>query len=272
MRSFTSVVAWLAAVVAGVLTVPLLWISSHVVDEDGYVAFSSELATDTELQGAFAAYLADDFVQRGALPKRLQKAATSALSLVGRQTSNQPGFVEAWEQTQRSFHQSAFSDDSGPLMVEAGPLADFVVQRLDDALPVSLQVPGDLTVEIGTADDRRAVDRLSMARTFGLLGLLVVIVAGVTSLLSARSRPLAIAGLGVGALVVAGVVRVATSVVTPRIIDETRGTTEFAQSFQKLLVDRASDSLSGWLVWVAAAGAAAVAVGLVGRLVAGRSR
>ena len=44
MRFLMALVAWAVAVVAGMATVPLLWVSAHVVDEDGYVTFSSQLA------------------------------------------------------------------------------------------------------------------------------------------------------------------------------------------------------------------------------------
>ncbi|MRK02560.1 hypothetical protein GEV27_13650 [Aeromicrobium sp. S22] len=270
MRSFSSLVAWLLTVLAAIVTVPLLWVSSHVAQEDGYVEFSSQLAMDDELQVAFADYLADDFVQRGVLPRRLEDVAASALAAVARTTTNQPGFVEAWEQTQRSLHRSAFSDASGPLTVDVSPMAQFVTDRVDKDLPVSLRVPQDLTVSIGSASDRERLQAVSQSTTFGLLGLLVVIVAGVTSLLSARSRPLAVAALGVGALVVAGVVRFASSEIAPRLVDEAKDENAFARTVQRLLVDRASDSLAGWLEWIAIGGAVAIVVGLVARLATGR--
>ncbi|AWB90985.1 hypothetical protein [Aeromicrobium chenweiae] len=270
MRSFSSVVAWLVAVLAGIVTVPLLWVSAHVADEDGYVEFSSRLAMDDQLQAAFADYLAEDYVQRGVLPRRLQDVAASALTTAARQTSNQPGFVEAWEATQRSFHRSAFQDGTEPLTVDVSPMAQFVVDRVGDGIPVRLRVPDGLTVQVGSASERAELQRVSQSTTFGLLGLLVVVVAGVTSLLSARSRPLALAGLGVGALVVAGVDRFATSVVTPRLLDEVQEQNAFGRTVQRLLVDRASDSLADWLEWLAIGGAAAVVVGAVVAVVARR--
>ncbi|MCW2769390.1 MAG: hypothetical protein JWR27_823 [Aeromicrobium sp.] len=270
MRPFTSFVAGLVALVAALVTVPLMWVSANVADEDGYVAFSSRLATDQELQSAFSAYLADDFVNRGLLPGSLRKAATSAMTVVARSTTNRPGFVSAWEDTQRSFHTSAFDGGTGPLTVQVAPMAKFLTGRLGDLLPISLAVPEDLVVPVGTEQERSQVARLDQSRTFGLLGLLVVVIAAAVSFFAARSRPLAIAGLGLGAIVVAGVLRVASSVITPKVLDRTEGQTGFARTLQKLLADRASDSLAQWLTSIAVCGAVAAVVGLAGRVITGR--
>lgn len=272
MRSFSAVVAGVVATVVAFVTVPILWISVHVQDEAGYVSFSRELATDDELQGAFAAYLADDFVQRGVLPGRLQDLATSALTSVARATSNQPGFVEAWEETQRSLHRSAFGDSTGPITVDVTPMANFVAARVGDQLPVSLKVESELRVPLGTAADRRQLRWIDESRTYGLIGLMIVVVAAAVCVLAARSRGLALAGLGVGALVVAGGLRLLTSVVTPRLIDDTSQASAFARSVQRLLVDRGAESLVGWLEPMAMIGFAAVLLGFGGHVISGRDR
>jgi hypothetical protein len=272
MRSVFAGVAGIVAVVVALVTVPLLWVSTHVADEDGYVTFSSQLATDDELQGAFVAFLVDEYVQRGVLPESLQEPATSALTVVTRTATNQPGFVEAWEQTQRDLHQSAFQDDSGPLTVSLRPLATFVTERLGDGLPVALPVPPDLRAEVGTSQDRERLVWVERSRTYSLLGLMILLVAATASLVAARSRPVALAGLGIGALATAGVLRVVTEIVTPELIDRAETLSPFARSVQQLLVDRAAASLSDWLGWIAIGGAAAVVLGVLGRLVTGRPR
>lgn len=269
MRSLTSLVAGLVAVAVGLVTVPLLWVSTHVADEDGYVTFSSVLATDDELQAAFAAYLADDYVQRGLLPEELQETAADALTTVARLTTNQPGFVEAWEQTQRSLHQSAFSDQPGPLTVDIDPLARFVADRVGDLLPVSLEVPTGVEVPIGAAQDRSRLASLDRSTTFALLGLMVVVGAAAVCLIAGRSRPVALAGLGLGALAVAGVLRVMTEIVTPQLIERAQGSSAFGRTIRELLFDRAATSLGSWLGWIAIVGAAAAVLGVIGRLVAG---
>jgi hypothetical protein len=270
MRSLVAGAAGLLAVVVAIVTVPLLWISTHIADEDGYVELSSALAADDELQGAFVAYLIDEYVQRGLVPPALQDTATSALTLVTRTTADQPGFVEAWGQTQRDLHRSAFGDDDGPLTVSVRPLASFVTNRVGDVLPVRIEVPAELQAPLGTAEDRERLVWVERSQTWSLLGLMTVLLAAAVCLVAARSRPLALAGLGLGALVVAGVLRVATEMVSPAVVERTETLSPFAQAVQQLLVDRAATSLVQWLGWIAVAGTAALVLGGLGRLVAGR--
>lgn len=272
MRSVTAVVAGVVATVVAIVTVPLLWISIHVADEDGYVELSSQLATDSELQEALAAYLADDFVQRGVLPRSLQDPATTALAAVARTTTKQPGFSEAWARTQRSLHASAFGDATGPIVVDVGPFASFVVERVGDRLPVALQVDPSLEVPLGTAQDRDRLSWINDTRTLALGGLAIILVAAVVCVLAARSRGLGLAGLGLGAVVTAGALWVGTSVVSPRLVDESSSASEFGRKLQRLLVDRAGDSLLGWLEPMVMVGFAAVLLGLAGHVVSGRDR
>lgn len=270
MRSPASVIAGLIATVVAIATVPILWVSVHVADEDGYVALSSELATDPELQEAFAAYLADDFVQRGVLPAPLQGAATSALTAAAQATTNRPGFIQAWEQTQRGLHDSAFGDATGPMVVDVAPLANFVAERVSDQLPVSLRVESDLPVQLGSAQDRERLRWVDESRTLGLIGLMVILVAAAVCILAARSRPLALAGLGLGSLVAAGVLWLVANKVAPQLVDESASASEFAKSVQRLLIDRGAESLMGWLEPMAMIGCAAVLLGLAGHVVSSR--
>jgi hypothetical protein len=270
MRSTASFVAGLVAVVAALVTVPLLWLSANVVDQDGYVAFSAELATDDELQVAFADYLADDLVARGILPQQLQETAGTALGLAAQTTASQPGFLQAWGETQRSLHTSAFEDTNGPITVEISPIASFLAQRVGDRLPVTLSIPSDLRAPVASEQDRSDIAPLERAGTGGLVALLVAVVAAAISFFSARSRPLALAGLGLGALVVAGVLRFGTSAVTPQVLDRAPDQSGFARTLQELLVDRAADSLGGWLAAIAVCGGVVLVLGLAGRALMGR--
>ncbi|MBC7633692.1 hypothetical protein [Aeromicrobium sp.] len=272
MRSFLSMLSGLVALVALLATIPLLWVSTHVAEEDGYVRFSSVLAKDAELQSTFAAYLGNDLVKRGVLPERLEPAATAALTAVAGRTTSEPGFVGAWEQTQRSFHRSAFAGSSqSDLLVDAGPMASFVSKRVSGALPVQIPVPDRLVVRVGNAQDRQQIEKVQDTTSQSRIGLVVVAVGALGCLLLARRRSVALAWLGLGTVLVAGALRLVSSVAAPRILDQTEAPSAFARTLQKLLVDRASDSLATWLLWVAAGGAVLVVVGVAGRAVLGRS-
>ncbi|MET1037956.1 MAG: hypothetical protein ABW075_06750 [Aeromicrobium sp.] len=272
MRSLPSFLGGLVATLAAIVTVPMLWLSVNVRDEDGFAALSNQLAADAELQRSVSAYLAEDFVARGLLPGALQAPAAAAMTLVAGQATNQPEFATAWEASQRSLHQSALEETSGPVTVDLSPIAAFVVDRVGEQLPVAL--PGDITVpvQIGDEQDRDRLQWVERSRMWSLLGLMVILVSVAVCFLGARSKSLAIAGLGFGALVVAGTLWSATTVVSPMLIDGFEDSTEFAKSLQKLLVDRAADSLATWLTPMAWAGAAATVVGLLGHAVASRRR
>jgi hypothetical protein len=273
MRTVTSLVAGIAAVVAAIVSVPLFWVSTHVVDEDGYVSFSSSLAVDRELQAAVAAYIADDYVQRGLLPAPLQETATAVLTSIAQGTVDQPGFVRAWEETQRSLHESAFGNDTGAITVSLQPLIRFIAARVGSRLPVSLDVSTELSAPVAPAADRSRLRQVERSPTYALLGLMVVLVSAGVCLMSARRRTMAVAGLGLGALVAAGVLRVATEIAAPQLIDRTETLSPFARAVQTLLADRAVESLSAWLGWIALLGAVALLAGLLGRGASGlRSR
>lgn len=273
MRGLLALVSGLVAIVALAATIPMLWVSTHVVSEDGYVAFSSVLATDSELQGAFAAYLSSDFVQRGSLPSGLERTATTALTAVAGRTTNAPGFVAAWEQTQRSLHRSAFTGDAAePLTVDLAPVAAFVTRRVAGSLPVTLPVPDSLVVRVGDAQDRSAIDDLKKTSGLGRVGVAVTAIAALAALVFARRRSVALTWLGAGTIIVAGALWIVSAQAVPKVIDRVDASSELARTLQKLLADRASDSLAAWLLWVGVVGVAMLAVGVTGRVVAGRPR
>lgn len=272
MRSVLSLLAGVVATVAAIVTVPMFWVSTHLADEDGYVALSSQVATDRELQRAVADRLVEDYVQRGLVPASLETTAASVLAGVARSTTDQPEFVSAWEQTQRSLHRSAFGDGTGPLTVPLQPLGRFVADRVGSALPVSLDVTTDVEAPVGTAADRERLRPVERTRTYAPLGLMVVVAAAATCLVAARRRTWAVAGLGLGALATSGTLLAVTEIVTPDLIDRAERLSPFARSVQKLLVEAAADSLEQWLSRIALGGAIALLVGLVGRLLSGVRR
>lgn len=272
MRTLFSFISGVVALLALMVAVPLLWLSTHVVNEDGYVKFSSTLATDSELQGAFSAYLTDELSGRGVLPAALKAPVATALTGAMQRTTNQAGFVEAWEQTQRSSHREAFADPMPKVLgVDVSPMATFVAKQVTGDLPIRLTLPGRLVVPVVTdASDREAVNRVKDSTRFGRIAGLVALVAAAASVGLARRTSAAVAWLGGGALAVAGLLWLTSGPVTQSILDHTEAPSEFARTLQKLLVDRAADSLDAWLVIVAIIGGIAAVAGVVGHLAIGR--
>lgn len=264
MRSFPSIVAGIVATLAAIVTIPLLWVSINVHDEDGFVALGDRVVADPELQGAMTAFIADDFVRRGLLPAALQDPAATVMTAVVRDTTGQPGFDDAWGQTLRSLHTSAFDETSGPIEVDLGPLATFVVGQVGDRLPVTLPAAPALPAQVADEQVRDELRWIDRSGTWWMLGLIVVLVSVAICVLGARTRGLGIMRVGLGALATAGVLWIGITTATPMVIDRAEESTPLAKAWQKLLVERASESLLDWLVPIAVGGAAAVVLGLAG--------
>lgn len=263
MRTAGSVAAWIVAVVAAIITVPALWIATHVADEQGYVDFTRTFVDDTELQKALAAQVSDDVGSAAGLPDAASAAVAQVVARFAAQLSDDPGFVDAWEDSQRRTHRLTFDRGADRLTVDIGPIASFVVKKAGGGLPVPVDVPSTLKVPVYDSPDPEVLERVSDTPGQSRIGFVVVGVAALLCLLLARRRGLALAGLGVGALLVAGTLRVATGWAVPEVLDRTPARTAFAREMRDLLVDRASDSLNAWLLVLALAGLAVTVAGLL---------
>jgi hypothetical protein len=272
MRTVSSFVSGVVALLALLAAVPLLWLSTHVVNEDGYVNFSSTLAKDLELQRAFSAYLTDELSTRGVIPPTLKAPATTALSQAMARTSNEAGYVQAWEETQRNSHREAFADPMPMILgVDISPMATFVAKQVSDDLPFAITVPDHLVVPVVTSPgDREMVDRVGQSTRWGRIAGIVTLVAAAVCVALARRTSAAVAWLGAGVLAVAGFLWLSSGPVTQTILDHTEAPSEFARTLQKLLVDRAAESLDAWLVVIAIGGGIAAVAGFVGRAVTSR--
>lgn len=273
MRRLIAMVCILIAVIAALVTVPMAWVASHVADEDGYVSFSAPLGSDHQLQRAFADYLSDELVREYNLPASVQPAAATAITLASRNASNAPGYTEAWKETQRRSHHLVFGQDAKQdrLAVDVGPLATFALKHVGTGLPVTLPtINGSLIVAVNAGPESAAIDQVKATPDRSRIGLIVIAVAALGALVFAKRRATALAWLGAGAIAVAGVLRLASSHLVPGILDRTEAPSSFARTLQKLLADRASDSLGAWLLWIAIGGVVAVAGGLLLRMASGR--
>ncbi|WP_332666940.1 hypothetical protein [Aeromicrobium sp.] len=273
MRTVLSFVSGVVALLALLAAVPLLWLSTHIANEDGYVRFSSTLAKDAELQRAFSAYLSDELAARGVIPAAIKGPVASVLSQAAASSSNEAGFVEAWEETQRSSHREAFADPMPKVLgIDIGPMGTFVAKQVTGDLPVAITVPDNLVVPVVTsAGDREVVDQVEQSTRLGRIAGIVAVVAAATCIGFARRTSAAVMWFGAGTLAVAGVLWLSSGPVSQEILDHTEAPSEFARTVQKLLVDRAAESLDAWLVILAVGGGIAVVAGFVGRTVTRRA-
>ena len=272
IRSGASFLCWVVAVVAAIVTVPTLWIATHVADEDGYVDFTRPFVADTAFRNAIVATITDDVVAKGGLPVAVKPVVERALRGVATQTAKQPGFLDAWEESQRRTHRLTFGPDANTdrLTADIGPIATFVAKEVAGNLPVRVAIPDKLLVPIYDAPDREVIDQVDKTTDRSRIGLLVVGLASLLSLVLARRRVNAIVGLGAGAVITGGVLLAGTGLALPEVLDRTPAATPFAREMRDLLVDRASDSLNQWLLGIAVVGAVVLVIALLGRALPGR--
>jgi hypothetical protein len=270
IRSGVSFLCWAAAVVAAIITVPTLWIASNVADEDGYVAFTEPFVADVEFRNAIVATITDDIVSQGGLPAAARPIVERALRAVATRTAREPGFTDAWEESQRRTHQLTFGPDADTdrLTADIGPIATFVAEKVANDVPVRVAVPDQLLVPIYDAPDREVIEQVDKTPNRSLLGMLVVGGASLLCLLFARRRINAVVGLAAGAVITGGVLLAGTGLALPEVLDRTPARTPFAREMRDLLVDRASDSLNQWLLWTMVVGAVVLVIALLGRALA----
>jgi len=269
IRSGASFLCWVVAVVAAIITVPTLWIATHVADEDGYVDFTRPFVADAEFRDAIVATITDDLFSQGGLPAVAKPVVERALSSVASRAAKQPGFVEAWEESQRRTHQLTFGPDANTdrLTADIGPIATFVANDVTSDLPVRVNVPDELLVPIYGAPDPEVIEQVGKTQDRSRIGLLVVGLASLLSLVFARRRINAVVGLAAGAVITGGVLLAGTGLALPEVLDRTPAETPFARQMRDLLVDRASDSLNQWLLWTLVIGAVALVIALLGRAI-----
>ena len=272
IRSIASFLCWVVAVVAAVITVPTLWVATHVADEDGYVGFTETFVDDTEFRNAIVATITDDVANRSGLPTSLEPVVERALRSVATRTAQQPGFAEAWEESARRTHRLTFGPDADTdrLTADIGPIASFVGEQVTRDLPVRVRIPDKLLVPVYDAPDREVLDQVEKTPDRSRIGLLVVGGAALLCLLFARRRINAVVGLGAGAVITGGVLLAGTGLALPEVLDRTPARTPFAREMRDLLVDRASDSLNQWLLWILVIGGVVLVLSALGRALPGR--
>lgn len=278
MRSFLALVFGVCAVLATLVTVPAMWVSHNVADEDGYVAFAEPIARDSEFHGALADALTETLIERTQLPAAAQPVAKAAILRVANQVSGEPGFVTAWNDTQRQSHKIMLGDqrdlppelDSGPsFAIDLGPLGKFVTDEVNKNLPFTIAAPDQAVIAVNGAPQAQTLDRIRQTPTYARNGLIALAVSAVLALAFARRKSVAVAWLGLGAILSAGVLKVAAVVGVPAVLDRNTAPSSFAKALLDTYVDRANASFGPWLVVLAIGGVVAAAAGLLLRLAAG---
>ena len=280
MRSFLSFVFGVCAVLATLVTAPATWVSHNIADEDGYVAFAEPIARDAGFRGELADALSESLVKDSTLPVSLQPVAKEAIVRIANELADKPGFVTAWNDTQRQSHKimlgdqkdlPARLDSSSRFAIDLGPLEKFVVDQVNKDLPFTVPASDQTIVAFNGAPQDHTLERVRESPMYARDGLIIVAVFVALTLAFARRRSIAVAWLGLGAIAAAGLLKVAASVGLPQVLDRNTAPTPFAKAALDVFLTRANESFDHSLVVLAIGGAVAAAVGVLSRLVTSRS-
>lgn len=278
MRSVFAGMSAIVATVALALALPVGWVAQHVADEDGYVAFSTDLVDDPEFRGEIVQAVTDDIVQRAGVSEAFAPAVRSALKSASAGVVETPAFRTTFAEAQRQTHRAIFGDvaDMPPgmeaddrVVIDLAPVAQTIIDAATADLPVSIETPGQLMVAVGGSDERQAVDAIDRMPRQATLLISVAAIAAALSLLAARRSSSMLAWLGVGAMAAAGLARVLSMGVLSSLLDSSAAPSALAARAQQLLADAALTSLDEWLFITVVAGGIAFALGLLSRATSG---
>lgn len=275
MRTIMAFLLGLAALLAGMATLPAAWVAHNVASEDGYVSFTEPLARDQAFHKTIADAVGATLVEKAGLPAVLRPTTSAAITAGTLRIADAPGFVNAWDQTQRQSHRIMFDDQrtlpadldaTNRLAVDLGPMSAYVVDQVNKDLPVALTAPKQIIVSVGGNSSNNALDQIKKTPSWTRDGLIAAVVLGALSLLIARRRAIAVGLLGIGAIAVAAALHGVSAVVIPRLQDDNTSPSALAKPMIDLLGARAGDSFDRWLITLAVGGAIAAVVGFAATL------
>lgn len=277
MRSTASFAAGLVAVLALLVALPAGWVATHVSSQDGFVDLVGPLATDAAVRDVVVDEVASALSSQDVLPVSLPSSLQSVVKATVRQeaarVAGDPGWQRAWDESLARTHRSLLDtpDGSGRIVVDVAPVADYVLSSLSGPLPVRLKAPQTLPVLTQTVTDQEGVDAVRKAPEVALLAAVVGVLVAALCIGLARQRSVAVAALGLGAVVVALVAWPVVELATSYVADHQTSGGPLARTLVEQLMERSKDSVHGWLLVTVVAGFAGVVLGAIGGAV-GRSR
>jgi hypothetical protein len=280
VRFAAALLMWVVTTVALAVAVPLMWLQTQIVSEDGYADLAASAAKDSQLQAAMASELtnktmslAADHDIRNLNPDRVHEAATFY-------TGNS-GFPAQFAQANRIAHRWMFTDSAQHAAADNQWLIDVAPMLADPSFKatlgdLNLQLPDALTVPITVSSQDLQPGRLRPAAQWGpWVSAAAAVLAGVFALLAlvvARSRGKAIAALGVSALLVGAAGWAAVEVAHRHVNDALNRTDGAIRQVAEVMINHAEGSLHQWFNLTLAAGGVLVVVGVVVSVLGGLRR
>ncbi|MFE4834401.1 hypothetical protein ACFRAU_06945 [Arthrobacter sp. NPDC056691] len=280
MRSFLAALAVILGLLLSAAAVPAIWVERNIVQEDGFVALAAPLGKDPDFQKRLATAAVNSIDTGGAIPAQVAALVRPVLEKAAASLTGLPEYPAAWEETLRKSHRLNFADpaslppeadSSTSLTLDVAPLVALAAKQISAQVGVPLEAPGQTLVNIGQANQRQLVERVS---AYAPLGYSLAVGAGVAFLLAlvtARRRWKVLAGTGVGALALSGLWTLASRWAADAVMGTASGN-EMADLFKQEFVAASAAGFASWTLAAAIAGAALIAAGVLLRVVGGPAR
>jgi hypothetical protein len=262
------------------VAVPAMWVDRNIVQEDGFVALTAPLGKDPAFQQRLATAAVDGLASSAGIPEALTELARPVLDNAAQSLTGLPGYSEAWAETLRKSHHLTFADPStlppevdgtSSLTLDVAPLAGLVAKQVSDATTLPLEAPAQMLIHIGQSDQRQLIERVTVYAPMGYAVAVGAAIAFMLAFVAARRRWAVLVGMGVGALVLAGVWKLASDAASAAAAGTSSGN-DVAELFKNEFVAACSASFGQWIVAAAVAGAALLATGVAVRVAGGRKR
>lgn len=268
MRLLATLLAWLVTTAALAVAVPAGWLQRNVVDADGCAALVGRAAADPALQSAMAAELAARV--SALIAKSGKEVEPATVHQVAAGYTAGPAFPVQFAQAGRLVHRWLFADGSGSWTIDVAPmLTDSGFSELLTSYRV--QVPESVPLTLSPAHVRpgalRPLADWGTSVSIGAASLAAVF--AVLTLVAARRRGKALAGIGVSALLVGAIGYAGIEVGRHRLADALGGTAGNIREISDVVTGVAADSMHHWLLGTLAAGGVVVVTGVLTAIVGG---
>ena len=273
MRTFVSAAAVLIGLLMAAVAVPAMWVDQNIVQEEGFVALTAPLGKDPAFQQRLATAAVDGLAASAGIPEAFTELARPVLDSAAQSLTGLPGYPDAWAETLRKSHRLTFADPStlppeadgtSSLTLDVAPLVGLVAKQVTAATTLPLEAPGQVLIHIGQSNQRQLIERVTVYAPMGYAVAVGAGIAFVLAFVAARRRWTVLVGMGVGALVLAGVWKLASDAAGAAVAGTSSGN-DVAELFKNEFVAACSASFGQWIVAAAVAGAALLATGVAVR-------
>lgn len=280
MRTFVSAVAAVLGLLLSAVAIPAIWADRNIVQEDGFVALAAPLGQDAAFQQRLAAATVGT-IDTGAVPDALARLVKPVLEAAAGSLTGLPGYPAAWEETLRKSHRLSFADpatlppeadSSSSLTLDVAPLVALATGEISRATGLPLKAPEQTLINVGQSGQRQIIAGLTAYAPLGYPLAVGAGIAFVLALVAARRKWSVLFGVGFGALVLAGLWTLGSTMARDAVLRTASGN-GVADMFKNEFVAAAASSFGSWVTGALIAGGALLVAGLVIRIASpGRRR